>query len=43
VTEVVRRAPQLRAIIIERDDRLPALAELLGEVEEVRRKVAMSP
>lgn len=33
---VAPRAPNLTAVIIERDDRLPALASLLGEVDAVR-------
>lgn len=39
VSEVAQRAPQLRAIIVERDDRLPPLSALLAEVEEVRRRL----
>jgi hypothetical protein len=34
--EAARRATNLRAVIIERDDRLPGLAHLLHEVERVR-------
>ncbi len=36
LVEVARRAPQLRAVIIERDDRLPDLPVLLEEVAQVR-------
>lgn len=34
--DVAARAPNLRAVIIERDDRLPPLERLLAEVEAVR-------
>jgi hypothetical protein len=34
--DVASRAPNLRAVIIERDDRLPPLERLLAEVEAVR-------
>jgi uncharacterized protein (UPF0276 family) len=33
---VAKRAPNLRAVIIERDEHLPPLAELLGELQEVK-------
>lgn len=39
LAHVARRAPNLRAVIIERDDRLPPLDELLGEVERARSLV----
>ena len=39
VGEAARRAPNLRAIIVERDDRLPPLASMLAEVEAVRRQL----
>lgn len=38
--EVARRAPNLRAVIIERDEHLPPLVELLDEVQEVRIRLA---
>jgi uncharacterized protein (UPF0276 family) len=34
--EVARRAPQLRAVIVERDGRIPALPVLLAELDQVR-------
>ncbi len=36
LAEAARRAPNLRAVIIERDERLPGLARSLAEVERVR-------
>lgn len=36
LAHVARRAPNLRAVIIERDDRLPPLDELLSEVARAR-------
>ncbi len=38
VGRVAARAPNLRALIVERDDRLPALDALLDEVAVVRRQ-----
>ena len=38
--EVARRSPNLRAVIIERDDQLPALDAMLAEVETVRATLA---
>lgn len=37
---VARRAPNLRAVVLERDDRLPPLAHLLGEVAATRDVLA---
>jgi uncharacterized protein len=38
--EVARRASRLRAVIIERDDRLPGLGALLDEVARVRARLS---
>ena len=40
LAEVARRAPALRAVVIERDERLPPLASLLAEVDDARRALA---
>jgi uncharacterized protein (UPF0276 family) len=36
LADVARKAPNLRAVIVERDDRIPSLDRLLGEVERTR-------
>lgn len=40
LVDVARRAPNLRAVIVERDDRIPSLDRLVGEVERARAVVA---
>lgn len=40
LTWLAPRAPHLRAVIVERDDRLPPLDHLLGEVDRARRALA---